>query len=182
MQDPLRGVRVRWRERFRMHPTNATLIAYRDGELAPDVHARIEAHLQQCEQCKAAALRVEEDLLHFEQLTRGVEVGPLYEAGWVNLQTAMADQSVEVPPSSALQISPEILDSIRMELTIYLGAQAAERILARARISAPMLQDLVKVIEPLMVGLLGNRGGSAVAGRLALLGGSVAPPACAVTQ
>ncbi len=176
MRHPLDWVRALFLERFQMHPARAILMAYRDGELPAGRCARIANHLQHCQQCNETVLSLEKGLQHFGQFMGGVEVGPLVEAGLTRLQEAMAGRNLEgtqIPlPVSKPLISPVALDSIQTELTIYIGAQAAEKILARARSTMPTPQDLVDTIEPLMVGLLGSRGASAVAGKVALLCGS----------
>jgi anti-sigma factor RsiW len=176
----LKRVKARMLGRCRLHPTNADLIAFKDGELPPDRHAMVGNHLQHCQRCKEEAHSLQADLSLFDHWARVDGLEPLLEAGLRELQGAMEDPSPAVPQSSPsqaeLQISPMRLASIRKELTIYLGTRAVEKILARTRSTAPIPQDLISLIEPLMVGLLGNQGGSAVAGRVALLCGPAGTP------
>jgi len=187
MRDPSNNGPCWLLNRFRMHPTNADLVAYRDGELAPGNHARIKEHLLHCERCRTEAGAIEEGLSLFNHLAGEVEVPPEFEAGLLKLQKAMDDRSVEGPagaPSSIeLQVSPAMLVSISKELTIYLGARAAQKLLARMRTPTLSVEDLIGNIGPLMSGLLGDRGGSAVAGRIAMLCGTTTTRASgSVTQ
>jgi predicted anti-sigma-YlaC factor YlaD len=162
--------------RFRMHPTNADLVAYRDGELPSENHARIKEHLQHCERCRIEAGAIEEGLLLFNHLAGEVGVPPEFEAGLLALQKAMDDRSAEGPArarsSMELPVSQAMLASISKELTIYLGARAAQKLLARMTTTTFSVEDLIGNIGPLMAGLLGDRGGSAVAGRIAMLCGT----------
>jgi predicted anti-sigma-YlaC factor YlaD len=173
MQDSSDNGRHRFLNRFRIHPTNADLVAYRDGELPPANHARIKEHLQHCKRCQKETLAIEEDLLLFNHLAGEVEVQPEIEAELLELQRAMDDRIMEgpaqAPSGNELQVSPTILASISKELAIYLGARAAEKLMARMRTTMFSVEDLVGNVGPLMVSLLGDRGGSAVAGRVAML-------------
>ncbi len=187
MRDSSDNGPYRFLNRFRMHPTNADLVAYRDGELAPGNHARIKEHLQHCERCRIEAGSIEEGLSFFSHLAGEVEVPPEFEAGLLKLQKAMDARSAEGPartPSSIeVPVSPAMLVSIREELTIYLGARAAQKLLARMRTPTLSVEDLIGNIGPLMAGLLGDRGGSAVAGRIAMLCGTTSTRASgSVTQ
>lgn len=183
MQSPSKKGPLRFVNRLRTHPVNADLIAYRDGELASRTRAAVKRHLERCERCRKELVLIEEDLLHFGQLANRIEPDSdtLMNKGMFDLQQAMErhDAKLDQAPSTSLAITPaaEVLASVRKELAIYLGARAAEQFLAEAQSRSFVAQDLVSLVEPLMVGLLGNQGGSAVAGRVALLCKSASMPA-----
>jgi Putative zinc-finger len=187
MHDSSNNGPLRFLKRLRMHPTNADLVAYRDGELSPGNHSRVKQHLQLCERCQNEALAIEEDLLIFGQLAHAAEIDSQEETGLRRLQEAMDARVVtggSQPASGTVaEVSPAAVASVSKELAIYLGAHAAEKLLARLRTTTFSVEDLVASIGPLMVGLLGNRGGSAVTGKIALLCGSSTKPASGpVTQ
>lgn len=173
---PLRFLRRLW-----MHPTSADLVAYRDGELSPGNYSRVKQHLQLCERCQKEALAIEEDLLIFGQLAKAAEFDSQEEAGLQRLQEAMDALVVtggsQTVSGTVSEVSPAAVASVSNELAIYLGAHAAEKLLARLKSTKFSVEDLVTSIGPLMVGLLGNRGGSAVTGKIVLLCGSSTRPA-----
>ena len=156
-----------------MHPTSAELIAHRDGELPRSSHERVGNHLQYCALCQKEVISIEEDFLYFDQLMSGVDVGPPVRACLLEMQKTMDTCNTEVlqGPSSKSEplLSPMLLSSIRAELAIYLGAQAAEKVLPRTQLIKSVPGDLISTIEPLMAGLIGGQGASAVTERLTLL-------------
>ncbi len=169
--------------RFRLHPSNADLIAYRDRELPPGTRAATRRHLEACERCRKEVALIEEGLLRFDQLARRIDpdTDALVEASLLELQQAMErhDAEVQRTPVTSLEARPtsEILASVRKELAIYLGARGAQQFLEKAQSTSFVAQDLANLVEPLMGGLLGNKGGSAVAGRVALLCKTASVPA-----
>jgi len=157
-----------------MHPAIADLVAYFDGELPSETQARIiEEHVQHCESCRKELCAIEEDFLLFSHLAGEIPVQSQVKEGMHAIQQAMAGRSAEGPSrvsfDSELPFSPAILASISKELTIYLGARGVEKLMARMGTTTLSVEELVANIGPLMVGLLGDRGGSAVAGRIATL-------------
>lgn len=173
MINPLKWVSAGVWNRLRRHPVSSDLVAYRDGELPQSSHERIESHLRGCAVCRKEMISLAEDLLYFDQLTSGVDLEMPVRAGLLKMQEAMdsyAPEALQIPASnSELLISPMLLSSIQAELAIYLGARAAERLLARPQLMKSAPRDLVSTIEPLMASLIGVQGAVAVAQRLDLL-------------
>ena len=86
----------------------------------------------------------------FSHLAGEVEVQPEIEAGLLEIQRAMDDRIMEgpaqAPSGNELQVSPTILASISKELAIYLGARAAEKLMARMKTTTFSVEDLWSAI------------------------------------
>ncbi len=163
--------------KLKFHPEEANLLAYRDGELPPRQLSRVGNHLKRCASCQSTLASFEMDIRAFEEMTTGLDAGgSRVEIGMFQLQDAIHNRLAGGNNSQSrdywFELPDDLLGDVHAELKIYLGSQAAKKFLGRVKTESHTPLELVGVIEPLMMGLLGTDGGSAVAKRVAFLCGS----------
>jgi len=168
--------------RFDNHPKEVTLLSFRDGELEPSEQTHIEKHLNRCTLCRNTLASLEMDIQTFEQFAKSSKVtGSSVEVGLFQLEDFLESRPVasNKPLSSNywFELPADLLVSVRAELETYLGRHAAAELLERARNTSHSTQQLVNFVQPIMAGLLGSEGGSAVGKRVALLCGVSSLPA-----
>lgn len=159
---------------LKTHPGEGLLMAYRDGEVPPREHARVELHVQRCSTCQAALASLELGIGAFEAVVKNTEaVDSRVEIGFLQLQDALENFSAQRRGAKRsaywFEVPEHILATVRSELEIYIGSHAATRLLAKTRNTTHSSQELIRTIQPLMSGLLGTGCGAAVARRVAIL-------------
>jgi hypothetical protein len=159
---------------LKTHPSEGLLVAYRDGEVLPREHTRVEHHVRQCSACQATLSSLQLGIGTFEAMVRNTDaVDSRVEIGFLQLQDALENFSVQRRGAKRsaywFEIPEHILATVRSELEIYLGPHAATRLLAKTRNTTHSSQELIRTIQPLMSGLLGTGCGAAVARRVAIL-------------
>jgi Putative zinc-finger len=165
---------------LRSHPNEALLMAYRDNEISPREHARVENHLRHCRSCQTLISSLELGIGTLEAVARTTDfVDSRAEIGLLQLQDALETQPTQRRDAEGVdywfELSEDSLLPLRSELGIYLGTRAAMQFLARAKNTLYTSQELVSAIQPLMSGLLGTESGAAVARRVAFLCSSSRP-------
>lgn len=97
------------------------------------------------------------------------------EAGLFRLEGVLESRTIESNKSPGseywFELPSDLLVSVRSELETYIGRRAATDLLERAKRTSHSTQQLVNFVEPVMAGLLGTEGGSAVGKRVAFLCG-----------
>jgi hypothetical protein len=147
------------------HPPQAGLIASIDGELAPPQEARMRAHLQVCQVCRARLDLLLEGVGLFDRTLASTRSDFSVEAELQHLMSTIHRRGQWIGEGSLAGMGTEssgLYGRLLSELSIYLGRRAALELLQRCRQAAVQRDRLQETIAPVVIGFLGQHTGSAV--------------------
>jgi anti-sigma factor RsiW len=148
------------------HPTSGCLIALHDGELSESTEAAIRTHLERCAYCRERSEQLLNGLRFIHESSTSSRPPFSVEAGLARLASAITSGQLPADdqplPTQAAELSSGIYERLLSELSIYLGAGTAARLLDRCNHSLMNRERLSVVVGPVVRAFLGNHAGEAV--------------------
>jgi hypothetical protein len=157
-----------------MHPDSGELLAFNDGELAPNRYRRVNRHVQRCFACQAQIHRLQSDFqsfLEWEVQANRSEAVSVAE-GLNRLKTTLLGPEFELANTLLLAEEDAALDRARWlseqfssEVQAYLGERVTSDLVnGVSHIGDP--QKFIHAVRPLLEIFLGKRAAARVGSRL----------------
>ena len=134
------------------------LTGYRDGEPVAELRKAIEAHLSACAWCRAELLRIQDE----PRSVPSADAAPVPDPGCLSAVLARI-HAWESSRASPEVRGPAIRRKVEQEIGLYLGRQAARRIIH------PVSDDganLLPAIQPFLGRFLGQNAASHLSSRI----------------
>lgn len=156
-----------WRRiRNLLHPSNAVLIAYMDGELEHDLDTAIRKHLEHCRRCVSELDQLQEGLRSFDAFSASLIPQFGLDSGLRRFRSAIGDQGGLIGSSTSAEntvnVSKVVYAHLLSELSIYIGRNAAIQLLNKCNRCALERDRLNETVRPMVTAFLGERTASAV--------------------
>ena len=165
-------------------PSDGQLLALQDGELSGKRRASVQAHLEQCSQCRERAARIAQDLNAIAALSSAAAAkSPTGEQELIaDVQAsirAWSEANLPPTPDQAKQaLSPTEAERQAVAiLGLYIGQRAAKALLQGIDASEASKKEKLAQAESTLRVLLGNKSAAAVVEKLAGIMGQLSESA-----
>ncbi len=168
-----RELALRIRDWLGRHPSDGSLLSFRDGELSSKRHAALTKHLEKCERCQARARDLEQEWNRLSVLSSisGIK-SPIAENELLTAICAQIHAWSHATPSSLSSLpAPDYAKTetgrkLAEALSVYLGPRASAALLQAGGMLASSSRERLAGADLTLSTLLGRKCAAAIDVRL----------------